>query len=146
LDLVQVTPTVEGEQPICRILDADRYRFERSKAEREHARRQRELTVDTKEVRMKPSIGQADLALKARHAKAFLEAGDKVKVTMKFKGRERAHKNAGRQVIEQFISQVGEHIIDKPFSDGDGEISIVLGSTISKAEILKKTEKTRENA
>lgn len=139
LDLVLIAP---GDPPVCRILDADRFRFERKKTEREQARRQREMMIDTKEIQLRPVTDDNDLTIKAKRARGFLEEGDKVKVVVRFRGRERSHRGHGRLVVERFLAQVGEHKIDKPMSDGDSDITIILGSLISKADLMKQREKS----
>lgn len=135
LDLVLIAG---GDPPVCRILDADRFRFERKKSEREQARRQREMTIETKEIQLRPVTDDNDLLIKARRARTFLEEGDKVKVTVRFRGRERSHRNWGRQMIERFLSHIGDHKIDKPMADGDSDLTIILASVISKADLLKR--------
>jgi translation initiation factor IF-3 len=135
LDLVVVS---EGDIPVCRILNADRYRYERAKAERDHARKQREMMVDTKEIQLKPNIGPADLMTKARKAKGFLADGDKVKLVMRFKGREKSHKTEARLVIDRILAMIADYKIDKPLSDGDSEMILILGSNINKADLLHK--------
>jgi len=138
LDLVVVA---DGEYPVCRILNVDRFRFERAKAEREQARRQRELTVETKEIQLRPVIGEADLLIKAKRAKNFLDGGDKVKVIVRFKGREKTHKSEGRRVIDHFLSVIGEHKIDKPLAEGDSELIIILASNVTKSDKRRLKEK-----
>lgn len=135
LDLVLIAG---GDPPVCRILDADRFRFERKKSEREQARRQREMTIETKEIQLRPVTDDNDLLIKAKRARGFLEEGDKVKVTVRFRGRERSHRNWGRQMIERFLSHIGDHKIDKPMADGDSDLTIILASVISKADLLKR--------
>lgn len=140
LDLVLVAP---GDVPVVRILDADRYRFQRKKAEKEQARRQRELTVETKEVQLRPVTDDADITIKARKARGFLEEGDKVKVIVRFRGRERSHKEQGREVIERFLAEVGEHKVDKPLAVGESDITIILAPVRSKAELHRAREAKR---
>jgi translation initiation factor IF-3 len=135
LDLVMIAP---GDPPVCRILDADRFRFERAKSEREQARRQREMMIDTKEIQLRPVTDDNDMLVKAKRARSFLEEGNKVKVTVRFRGRERTHRNYGRQMIERFLLHVGDHKIDKPMADGDSDLTIVLASVISKADVVKQ--------
>jgi translation initiation factor IF-3 len=139
LDLVQIAP---GDPPVCRILDADRFRFERAKSEREQARRQREMMIDTKEIQLRPVTDDNDMLVKAKRARAFLEEGDKVKVTVRFRGRERTHRSYGRQMIERFLLHVGEHKIDKPMRDGDSDLTIILASVIPKSEVVKQRVKS----
>jgi translation initiation factor IF-3 len=135
LDLVMVA---EGDPPVCRILDADRFRFEKKKTERELARRQREMTIEIKEIQLRPVTDDNDLSVKAKRARGFLEEGDKVKVTVRFKGRERTHKDWGRQMVAKFLSEIGEHKIDKPLSEGDYDLTIILASLISKSDLIKR--------
>ena len=140
LDLIVVS---DGEIPICRLLNADRYRYERAKAEREHNRKQRELMIETKEIQLRPVIGEADLAIKARKASVFLANGDKVKLVMRFKGREKSHKNEGRKIIDNFLTMLTDYRIDKPLSDGDSEMIIILGSNVNKADT--KSDKRKQD-
>jgi translation initiation factor IF-3 len=138
LDLVVVaagaSPT---DPPVCRILDADRFRFEKKKSEKELARRQREMAIDTKEIQLRPVTDDNDLFVKARRAKGFLGEGDKVKVVVRFKGRERSHKDWGRLMIERFLREIGEHKIDRPLSEGESDMTIILSSLISKVDLMK---------
>lgn len=138
LDLVVVAQGANpGDPPICRILDADRFRFEKKKTEKELARRQREMVVNTKEIQLRPVTDENDIAVKARKAKGFLEEGDKVKVVVRFKGRERSHKDWGRHMIEKFLQVVGDHKIDRPLYESDSDMTIVLGSQVSKIDLMK---------
>jgi translation initiation factor IF-3 len=135
LDLVMVAA---GDPPVCRIVEAGRFVYARKKAEREQARRQRVMMVETKEIQLRPVTDDNDLLIKAKRARGFLDEGDKVKVIVKFKGRERSHKEWGRQVIQRFLSAVGGHKVDKPLADGEADLTIVLGSLISKSELVKR--------
>lgn len=133
-DLVQM---VASDIPICRFMDVDRYRFEKAKADREQAKRQRELAIDVKEIQLRPVTNVNDLGIKARKARSFLEDGDKVKLVMRFRGRERSHKENGREIIETFLSVLGEHKIEKPLCDSDGDMTMILSPSISKADLRK---------
>jgi translation initiation factor IF-3 len=139
LDLMLVAA---GDPPVCRILDASRFRYEKKKTEREQAKRQREMAIDTKEIQLRPVTDQNDLLIKARRAKSFLGDGDKVKIIVRFRGRERHHRDYGRRVIERFLSEVGDHKIDKPMADGDSDLTIILASVISKSDIIKQRERS----
>lgn len=134
LDLLLVAA---GDPPVCRIVDADRFRYERKRAEREQAKRQREMAIDTKEIQLRPVTDQNDLLVKVRRAKGFLEGGDKVKLIVRFRGRERHHREYGRRIIERFLTEVGAHRVDKPISDGESDLQMVLASVINKADIVK---------
>lgn len=96
MDLVEVAPT--AVPPVCRLLDYGKFKYEQTKKERETRKHQKVSLL--KEVRLTPKIDEHDLDFKSRAAKKFLESGDKVKVTVRFKGRELAHPQIGRQVLE----------------------------------------------
>jgi translation initiation factor IF-3 len=127
-----------GDAPICRILDADRFRYEKKKTEREQAKRQREMAIDTKEIQLRPVTDQNDLLVKVKRAKSFLEDGDRVKLVVRFRGRERHHREYGRRMIERFLSEVGDHKIDRPVSDGESDLTVILASVVSKADLIKQ--------
>ena len=91
LDLVVVAPN--AKPPVCRIMDYDKYKYEQSKREKEARKKQKVITV--KEVRLRPNIEEHDLNVKMRNAMRFLTSGDKVKVTVRFRGRQIAYKDAG---------------------------------------------------
>jgi translation initiation factor IF-3 len=135
LDLVVIS---DGEPPICRILDAARFVYERKKTEREQAKRQRALAITTKEIQLRPVTDENDLLIKARKARGFLSEGDKVKVTVRFRGRERTHREYGRQMIERFLSVVGDHKVEKPIFDDLSDTTIILASVLSKADLVKR--------
>jgi translation initiation factor IF-3 len=144
LDLVVVAAGEPGDPPICRILDADRFRYEKKKTERELAKRQRDMTIITKEIQLRPVTNENDVSIKAKRAKSFLEEGNKVKVIVKFKGRESTHKGWGRQIIERFLIEVGEHKVDKPLSEGDKDMTIILASMISKSDVVRQRPNYKE--
>lgn len=107
LDLVEVAPT--AVPPVCRIIDYSKYKYEQEKKEKEARKKQRVIHI--KEVRMGPKIGEHDYQFKLRNLEDFLKRGDKVKVTMMFKGREMSHIDIGRKIFDRLasdISAVGE--------------------------------------
>lgn len=104
LDLVKIAPG--STPPVCRIMDYGKYRFEQSKREKEARRNQH--TVEVKEIRMSPSIGENDFLVKLRNGQKFLTEGDRLKVTIRFRGREMAHTNIGEQLLRDFASRCGE--------------------------------------
>lgn len=134
LDLVQIA---KGDVPVCKYLDADRHRFEMAKAAREQARKQREMQIVTKEIQLRPVTDDNDIAVKSRRAREFLSHGDKVKVVVRFKGRERTHREQGLLVMEQFLGMVGEHKVDSPLAQGERDMVIILGPTVTKSELLR---------
>lgn len=105
LDLVEISP--EAKPPVCKILDFGKYRFEQSKKIKEAKKKQK--IVLTKEIRLRPKIEEHDYNTKLKQAMGFLEKGYKVKLSIRFKGRELAHKDIGREIIERFINDVGEY-------------------------------------
>lgn len=98
LDLVEVSPN--AEPPVCKILDYGKYKYEMQKKANEARKNQK--TVDVKEVKIRPRIEDHDYAVKLRAAQRFLENGDKVKVTLRFRGREMAHQDLALNVMRRF--------------------------------------------
>jgi translation initiation factor IF-3 len=126
LDLVEVAPM--AAPPVARFLDFGQYKYELTKREKENKRRQRSVTF--KEVRLSPKIGSGDFATKMHRAVEFLEDGDRIKVTVRFRGRELSHPELGRVLLERFAEQVKEHgVIERtPVLEGKS-MFIVLAST-----------------
>jgi translation initiation factor IF-3 len=99
LDLVEVSPM--AQPPVCKLLDYGKFKYEQEKKTKESNKRQKQLRL--KEVRMQPKIDSHDLAFKAKHVQSFLEEGSKVKVTIRFRGRELAHTEIGREVLHKVL-------------------------------------------
>ncbi len=113
LDLVEIAPTVSP--PVCKILDYGKYKYEISKKEKESKKKQHTITV--KEIRMRPKISSNDVQTKMKHARKFIEHGDRVKVAMIFRGREAAHMNIGRNIMEKFQEALDDIAkVDVPIS------------------------------
>lgn len=104
LDLVEVAPT--AHPPVCRIMDYGKYRYEQSKKEREAKKHQKLVTI--KEVRMTPKIDEHDFQVKVRNAEKFLRDGDKVKVSIRFRGREIVHADLAEEILKKLAQQVSE--------------------------------------
>ncbi|MDD5496719.1 MAG: translation initiation factor IF-3 [Candidatus Omnitrophica bacterium] len=107
LDLVEIAPT--ANPPVCRIMDYSKYKYEQEKKEKEAHKKQK--VIHLKEIRFGPKIGEHDYRFKLRNLEDFLKRGDKVKITMMFRGREMAHIDLGRKVLDRLasdISGVGE--------------------------------------
>jgi translation initiation factor IF-3 len=102
LDLVEVAPN--AMPPVCRLMDYGKYRYEQSRKERESRRHQH--VIELKEVRLRPKIDDHDLETKGRQAAKFLESGDKVKLTVLFRGREMAHPDIGKALLDQLADQL----------------------------------------
>ncbi len=107
LDLIEVAP--QANPPVCKILDYGKYKFEQEKKLRETKKNQKQIKM--KEIRMQPKIEEHDLQFKTKHIQEFLEEGNKVKVTIRFRGRELAHTELGRDVLDKILE-----MIDTPFS------------------------------
>lgn len=104
LDLAMISPN--AEPPVCRIMDYGKFRYEQSRKEKEAKKKQKVVVV--KEVRLRPGIGDNDLKTKSNNAIKFLQKGDKVKVELRFRGRELGHKDIGKEVMMKFIELVSE--------------------------------------
>lgn len=103
LDLVEVAPN--AIPPVCRFLDYGKFQYERQKKEREARRAQK--IIEVKEIRLRPRTGEHDLDTKVRHALEFLDEGSKVKVAVRFRGREITHPEIAREQLEEFVAKVG---------------------------------------
>lgn len=97
LDLVEIA--AQADPPVCKLLDYGRFRFENQKKKREAAKKQK--IIEIKEIKLRPNIDDHDYEVKMRSVRRFIEEGDKVKVTMRFRGREMAHQDIGMQVLER---------------------------------------------
>lgn len=102
LDLVEVAPT--AKPPVCRIMDFGKFKYEQQKREKEVKKKQKVVTV--KEVKLRPNIEDHDFEVKFKNAQRFLEDGDKVKVTIMFRGRELSHPELGRKVLDKMALQI----------------------------------------
>ena len=110
LDLVKVAPN--AKPPVCRIMDYGKYRYEQEKKEKEARKKQKVINV--KELRFSPNIEDHDLNTKANRAIDFLKNGDRVKVSVRFRGREMGHTDLGREVLDKFYDLISEYgVVDK---------------------------------
>ena len=104
LDLVEVAP--DAEPPVCKLLDFGKFKYEAQKKASEARKKQK--TIDIKEIKFRPGIDDADYEVKLRNIRRFLDEGDKVKVTMRFRGREMVHQNIGMDVLARVRDDLGE--------------------------------------
>ncbi len=128
LDLVEVAPT--ANPPVCRILDFGKYKYEQSK--KEHNSKSHQKAVHVKEVQFRPFIGEHDIDFKVRHAREFLEAKQKVKITLLFRGREMSFQDKGRAImaqIEQQLAEVG-HVENPVKKEGRNMIMVIAPKSI----------------
>ena len=102
LDLVEVSPN--AQPPVCRVLDYGKYKYEQEKRRKESSKRQKQAR--NKEVRMQPKIDEHDLNFKSKHIQEFLEDGNKVKVTVRFRGRELAHTELGKGLLQRVLEHL----------------------------------------
>ncbi|MFP4011935.1 MAG: translation initiation factor IF-3 [Spirochaetaceae bacterium] len=116
VDLVEVAP--QARPPVCKLLDYGKYKFEQEKKNREAKKHQKQVKL--KEIRMQPKIEQHDLQFKTKHVREFLDEGYKVKVTVRFRGREMAHTEIGREVLNRILNLLGDsyHLDRAPSMEG----------------------------
>ncbi|MDR0582752.1 MAG: translation initiation factor IF-3 [Treponema sp.] len=123
LDLVEVAP--QAAPPVVKILDYGKFKFENEKRVRDSKKKQKLLKL--KEIRMQPKIDEHDLDFKSKHVKEFLAEGNKVKVTVRFRGRELAHTELGLDVLKDVLARIeGDYVMDKPPSMEGRFMSMVL--------------------
>jgi translation initiation factor IF-3 len=136
LDLVEIAPT--ASPPVVKIMDYGKYRFENAKKVRDSKKKQKLLKL--KEIRMQPKIDDHDLDFKSKHVRGFLDEGNKVKVTIRFRGRELAHTELGLEVLKDVLARLeGEYVMDKTPALEGKFMSMTL-SPKSKKEGPVKTE------
>ena len=104
LDLVEIVPT--GEPPVCRVMDFGKFLFDQNK--KRHAAKKKQKQIQVKEVKFRPGTDVGDYQIKLRNLRRFLENGDKVKVTLRFRGREMAHQELGAQMLDRVESDLAE--------------------------------------
>jgi len=123
LDLVEVAP--QAVPPVVKILDYGKFKFENEKKVRDSKKKQKLLKL--KEIRMQPKIDDHDLDFKSKHVREFLSDGNKVKVTVRFRGRELAHTELGQDVLNDVLKRIeGEYVMDKPPAMEGRFMSMVL--------------------
>ncbi|MCD7945349.1 MAG: translation initiation factor IF-3 [Clostridiales bacterium] len=149
MDLVKISP--KAVPPVCKVMDYGRYRFEQSKREKEMRKNQH--IVEIKEVRMSPSIDSGDFNVKLRNAKKFLAEGDRVKVAVRFRGREMAHTEIGADLLKRFAAECSDvaNLDKKPNMEGRHMIMFLspktakeLNTAAKKAAAQEKSEKSAE--
>lgn len=118
LDLVLISPN--GNPPVCKVMDYNKFRYEKQKKAKEALKRQKANMSELKEYRLSPVIDIGDFETKLRNATKYLQKGDRVKLTVRFKGRQMAHTELGRDVLDRFAERVSEYadIEQKPKLDG----------------------------
>ena len=123
LDLVKIAPG--AKPPVCKIIDYGKYKYEQTRKEKEAKKKQK--TVEIKEVRLSPNIDTNDLNTKVNNAKKFISKGNKVKVTLRFRGREMAHVQQSKHILDDFAQMLGDiAVIEKPAKMEGRSMSMVL--------------------
>ena len=122
LDLVEVSPN--ASPPVCKILDYGKFKYEAQK--KANAARKKQRVIEVKEIKMRPNIDDHDYETKMRKVHAFLEEGDKVKVTMRFRGRELAHQDIAMKVLNRVRDEVGETAKIEQFPRMEGRQMIMI--------------------
>jgi translation initiation factor IF-3 len=116
LDLVEISPT--AKPPVCRIMDYGKYLFELSKKQAEAKKKQKQTQV--KELKFRPTTEEGDYQVKLRNLLRFLEHGDKVKVTLRFRGRELAHQNLGMKILDRLVQDTEEQAVVEQHAKREG--------------------------
>jgi len=125
MDLVEIAPN--AEPPVCRIMDYGKYRFEQAK--KGQAAKKKQKVTHVKEVKFRPGTEQADYDVKMRNVRRFLEAGDKVKITLRFRGREMAHQELGAQMLARVRDDLLEEAVVEQMSKMEGrQITMMINA------------------
>jgi translation initiation factor IF-3 len=137
LDLVEVAPT--SRPPVCRIMDFGRYKYEQSKKTKEARKKQHQVKV--KEIKMRPKIETHDYDFKKKHIIEFLEAGEKVKVTLQFRGREMAHTDLGRKVLDKLAKDLEDMAKVESAPRQEGRFMVMMLSPLNTKKASKPAKK-----
>jgi len=124
LDLVMLNPN--SEPPVCKVMDYNKYRYEKQKKEKEALKKQKANSAELKEFRLSPVIDIGDFETKLRQVTKYLEKGDKIKLSIRFKGRQMAHTELGKEVLEKFAARLEEISIIEQQAKLDGRSMIML--------------------
>jgi len=122
LDLVEVAP--QADPPVCRIMDYGKFKYERDVRQKEA--RKKQSRTGLKEIKFRPKIDPHDYATKKGHVTRFLNGGNKVKVTIMFRGREMAHTDLGRKILDRLVADLGETIVVESFPKQEGRNMIMV--------------------
>ena len=139
LDLVEVSP--KANPPVCRLMDYGKFKYQQSK--RSHVAKQNQKIVHLKEVKMKPKIEEHDFQFKLRNALRFLEDGDKVKVGVRFMGRQIAHKDLGIELLEKFQTEIGDGgTVEQPITSEGRTMHMILAPPKKRKKISHENKNT----
>ena len=124
LDLVEIAPN--GEPPVCRIMDFGKYRFEMAK--KNQAAKKKQKVTHVKEVKFRPGTEEADYQVKMRNVRRFIGEGDKVKITLRFRGREMAHQELGAAMLQRIRDSLEEEVVVEQWPKMEGRQMVMLVS------------------
>ena len=122
LDLVEIQPT--ANPPVCRIMDFGKYKFDAQK--KAHAAKKKQKQVEIKELKFRPTTDVGDYAIKMRNLRRFLEEGDKVKITIRFRGREMAHQELGDQMVKKIAADIAEEAVIEQYPRMEGRLMVMM--------------------
>ena len=141
LDLVEVAP--KAKPPVCRIMDFGKFRYEQQKREKEAKKKQKVISI--KEVKLRPNIEQHDFDVKLKNALRFVEDGNKVKVTIMFRGRELSHPELGKEVLGRVAERLGDAVSIERNAKLEGKnMTMIVAPKLQKASKPKKSNMTKE--
>ncbi|EKU71465.1 translation initiation factor IF-3 [Selenomonas sp. F0473] len=141
LDLVEVAPN--ARPPVCRIMDFGKFRYEQQKREKEAKKKQK--TISIKEVKLRPNIDEHDFNVKLKNALRFVEEGNKVKVTIMFRGRELSHPELGRAVLDRVSERMGELVTIERGAKLEGKnMTMILSPKVQKPAKAQKPAKQQD--
>jgi translation initiation factor IF-3 len=132
LDLVAINP--QAQPMVVKILDLNKYLYEEKRAAKERARKSRESEIQIKEVQLRPVTDAHDIGIKAKNAQNWLLMGHKVKVVIKFRGREMAFRELGMRVLDQFLTAVGDHKLEREPQHQGNQILVLLQSNVKSSD------------
>ena len=148
VDLVEIAPN--AKPPVCKIMDFGKYRYEQSKKRDEARKKQKQVQI--KEIKFRPGTDEGDYQIKMWNIRRFLADGDKVKVTLRFRGREMAHQNLGAKLLQRVEEDLAEEaqVEQRPKMEGRQMVMMIAAKKIStkgnKAEKTEKPEQVKETA
>ncbi len=122
LDLVEIQPT--ANPPVCRIMDFGKFKFDAQK--KAHAAKKKQKQVEIKELKFRPTTDVGDYAIKMRNLRRFLEEGDKVKITIRFRGREMAHQELGDQMVKKIAADIAEEAVIEQYPRMEGRLMVMM--------------------
>ena len=122
LDLVEIQPT--ADPPVCRIMDFGKFKFDAQK--KAHAAKKKQKQVEIKELKFRPTTDDGDYNIKLRNLRRFLEEGDKVKITIRFRGREMAHQELGDQMVKKIAADILEEAVIEQYPRMEGRLMVMM--------------------